>query len=275
MSEKNQVFHSLEEKIEKSKAVIREALDRFPIKSLAIAWTGGKDSTLVVWLVREVCRERNLPVPRCFCINEGDMFDEVREFLAKHSKEWNVVLDFIHNHDVSNHAEGLGAPVRVADLNERNRREIARLGYTDEEFFYEPESFVGNHLMKTVTCNVYLEENRIAAFFEGIRWDEQGARANEIYFSPRPATEYNPEHIRVSPILHFKERDVWEATHKLGIPYCPLYALGFRSLGARVTTRKAADVPAWEQDLESTTERVGRRQDKENMMEKLRELGYM
>ena len=275
MSDKDQVFKSLEEKIEKSKAVIGEALERYPAGRLAIAWTGGKDSTLVIWLVREVCRERNAPVPRCFCIDEGDMFDEVREFLAKVGGEWGLALDVIHNDDVSGRAEGLGAPVRVAELNERNRREVARLGYTEEEFFYEPESFVGNHLMKTVACNMYLERNDIAAFFEGIRWDEQGARAEEIYFSPRPATEYSPEHMRVSPILHYREREVWEVIHKYKVPYCSLYAMGYRSLGARVTTRKAADVPAWEQDLESTTEREGRRQDKEGMMEKLRELGYM
>lgn len=34
-------------------------------------------------------------------------------------------------------------------------------------------------------------------------------------------------------------------------------------------------VPAWEQDLEHTVERAGRRQDKEQMMERLRKLGYM
>ena len=163
----------------------------------------------------------------------------------------------------------------MADLNERNRREVARLGYQEPEFPYEPESFVGNHLMKTVAMNVFLEDHRIAGFFEGIRWDEQGARANETYFSPRHASEFNPEHMRISPILHFKEIEVWHAIHTCNVPFCPLYAQGYRSLGARVTTRKTGNVPAWEQDLESEPERVGRRQDKEGLMDKLRQLGYM
>lgn len=34
-------------------------------------------------------------------------------------------------------------------------------------------------------------------------------------------------------------------------------------------------VPAWEQDLEHSRERAGRRQDKEKMMARLRKLGYM
>lgn len=275
MPELDQSAETLDGKLEKSRAVIREALDRYPLERLAVAWTGGKDSTLVVWLVREVCRERGITVPVCFCIDEGDMFDEIRAFLGEWSAAWGLDLRIVHNADVSSHAGGLGEPVRVADLNERNRREIARLGYTDETFLYEPESFVGNHLMKTVAMNVFLEEHSIDAFFEGIRWDEQGARADEVYFSPRPATEFNREHVRISPLLHLREIEVWHATHQLGVPYCPLYAQGYRSLGARVTTRKTGDVPAWEQDLESAPERIGRRQDKEGMMARLRELGYM
>lgn len=275
MSDKDQVFNSLDEKIAKAREVIDEALDRYPPEQLAIAWTGGKDSTLIVWLTRQVCAERGIEVPVCFCIDEGDMFDEIRAFLDKLREEWGLDLRVVHNSDVSGHAEGLGAPVKVADLSERNRAEVERVGHTEPEFFYEPESLVGNHLMKTVALNVFLDENNTAAFLEGIRWDEQGARSDETYFSPREATEYSREHMRVSPILHLKEREVWEVTHKAGVPYCELYAQGFRSLGARVTTRKTGDVPAWEQDLESAPERIGRRQDKEDQMRKLRELGYM
>ena len=66
-----------------------------------------------------------------------------------------------------------------------------------------------------------------------------------------------------------------DAIQHYKIPFCNLYEQGFRSLGARVTTKKITDVPAWDQDLENTTERGGRRQDKEGLMEKLRDLGYM
>jgi len=278
MSEKDEVLaglKTLDDKIARSREIINQALDRYRADKLAVAWTGGKDSTLMLWLIREVCEERGVKTPVCFCIDEGDMFDEIRAFINKRSQEWGVDLRMVHNHDVSSHAEGLGAPVQVADLNERNRHEVARVGHTEPEFFYEPESLVGNHLMKTVAMNMFLEQNDIGAFFEGIRWDEQGARAEETYFSPREATRFSPAHVRISPLLHVKEIEVWHAIHKLGVPYCHLYAEGFRSLGARVTTRKTGDVPAWEQDLESAPERIGRRQDKEGHMEQLRKLGYM
>ncbi|MBN1671055.1 MAG: phosphoadenosine phosphosulfate reductase family protein [Kiritimatiellae bacterium] len=263
-------------KIDAAKKIIAEALETYPHDKLAIAWTGGKDSTLVLWLIRQVCLEQGIPIPQAFCIDEGDMFDEIRAFLAEWAEKWDVKLDMIHNHDVSRAAGGvLGNTVKVSALNARNRKEVERLGYEEDEFDYEPESFVGNHLMKTATLNVHLEAKGIAAFVEGIRWDEQGARANEQYFSPRKATSLSPEHMRVCPILHFTERDVWDAHFQYEIPICALYKQGFRSLGARVTTRKVTDVPAWEQDLENTTERGGRRQDKEGLMEKLRSLGYM
>lgn len=263
-------------KIADSKKIIAEAFDKYPVDRLAIAWTGGKDSTLVLYLVREVCQELDLPLPVSFCINEGDMFDEIREFLERISAEWGVQVTIIHNDDVSRAAGGeLGATVQVADLNQRNRREIERLGFEGDEFLFEPESFVGNHLMKTVTLNVYLEDHNIQGFFEGIRWDEQEARASEQYFSPRPATEFSPEHMRISPILHFTERDVWDTHFAYDIPFSKLYEKGYRSLGARISTSKESETPAWEQDLENTYERGGRRQDKEELMEKLRKLGYM
>lgn len=266
----------LEKKLSDTKRVIREAFEKYPLDDLAVAWTGGKDSTVLLWIMREVCKEDGGELPKCFCIDEGDMFPEIRDFLTQYTDEWRLALEVVHNHNVSLAAGGeLGTAVKVADLNERNRAEIARLGYDEDEFDYEPESYVGNHLMKTVVMNTYIEDKKVQAFFEGIRWDEQKARSEETYFSPRQASEYGPAHDRISPILHFTERDVWDATFEYDIPYCKLYAEGFRSLGAKVTTARADEAPAWEQDLENTSERGGRRQDKEGIMEKLRKLGYM
>ncbi len=264
-------FHTLEEKIERSQQVIAEAYERFPVDRMVLAWTGGKDSTLLLWLTREYALAHDLPLPRIMFINEGQVFEEVKEFVVRVGAEWSLEVHEVKNDDVLAQVKQVGDRVYVARLNERNRRELARLGFEGEFFPFEPESYVGNHLMKTVAMNVWIENNGIQAVMTGIRWDEQEARANETYFSPR----YDPDHTRVHPLLHFTERDVWQVTLSRGIPYVKLYEEGYRSLGAAHTTTKVTEVPAWEQDLEHTPERAGRRQDKEGIMERLRALGYM
>jgi phosphoadenosine phosphosulfate reductase len=258
-------------KIEESREVIRQAFERFPHDKIALAWTGGKDSTLILWLAMEICRTDDSLLPKIMFINEGQVFDEVVDFVKKWSKEWGFGVDFVQNDDVLEQVQDVGDPVQVDRLSRRNQRELERLGFEGKQFPFEPESYIGNHLMKTVAMNMYLEKEGVEALLTGIRWDEQEARANETYFSPRR----DPDHTRVHPILHFREKDVWEATHQLGIPYSRLYEDGYRSLGAKGTTEKPSDIPAWQQDLDHTTERIGRRQDKEKIMERLRKLGYM
>lgn len=267
---------TLVRQIEDSKKVIRDAFSRLKPEELAITWTGGKDSTLVLWLIRQVCQEDGIAMPLVFSIDEYDTFDEIEAFIEKYKKEWNLNLVICRNDEAIKAAGGqLGALVRVRDLNERNRQEVARIGYEEGEFAFEAESYVGNHLMKTVPFNLFLEEYKIKAVFQGLRWDEQVARAQDEYFTYRQPGELSPGHTRINPILHFTERDVWNTTRTFNIPYNELYAQGYRSLGAKSTSKRIADIPAWEQDLENTGERDGRRQDKEKAMEKLRRLGYM
>lgn len=262
---------SLDNKVEYSKKIIKEALDRFYYDDLFIAWTGGKDSTLVLWLFHVLCEELKVPKPQALFIDEGDVFEEIFELVYFVKKKWAIEVAFVKNTDVSDKAHRVGDLIAIADLNKRNRKEIEKLGITEDFFPFEPESLYCNHLMKTVAMNVFLEENDVRALSTGIRWDEQDARVGENFFSVRE----NPVHTRVHPILHFKERDIWNTIQQHNIPFCSLYYQGYRSLGARATTAKNSDIPAWEQDLENTPERAGRDQNKEQIMLKLRSLGYM
>ena len=263
----------IEQKIKQSEKVIRACLEKFGVEKLAIAWTGGKDSTLMLWLFRKMCTDLGLAIPKCMFIDEGDLFEEIVNLVDTIKREWGIPLIVIKNTDVSSKVSALGGVIRVQDLNERNRSEIERLDFHEESFLFEPESYVCNHLMKTVPMNTFIEENGIEALATAIRWDEQAARSKEEYFSPR--RHPHPEHTRVQPILHFRERDIWDTTFRYNIPFCTLYHKGYRSLGVKSNTSKSSDLPAWEQDLENSSERSGRGQDKEEIMSKLRDLGYM
>ncbi len=262
---------ALDQKISHSKMIIKEAIERFVHDKIAIAWTGGKDSTTLLWLFKNVCNELSIPIPQCMFIDEGDVFKEILEHVGRLKNEWNLDVVMVKNTDVSNKAKELGDIIKVRDLNERNRQELNNINFDGDEFPFKPESYIGNHLMKTVPMKMFIEDNGIEALATAIRWDEQDARVAEDYFSPRS----NPEHTRVHAILHFKERDIWDTIQKYKIPFCPLYYQGYRSLGAKTSTKKFSDMPAWEQDLENTTERGGRGQDKEKVMDQLRALGYM
>ena len=265
------------ELVEKSKEVIREAFKKFRVDDLTITWTGGKDSTLTLWLIRQVCQEDGIRLPKVMTIDEYDTFEEIHDFINKYAKEWNLNLEWCLNDDLVKAAGGkLNATVKVKALNERNQAELKRINFTEDSFPFEAESYTGNHLMKTVMFNTYIERHNVKAIFQGLRRDEQTARVEDDYFEKKEAAHLIPEHMRIKPILHFNERLVWDTYQVYKIPYCVLYEQGYRSLGAKTTSAIAEPgVPAWEQDLEHTTERAGRRQDKEQMMGRLRQLGYM
>ncbi len=260
---------NLDEKIEWSRKIINKAFESY--KKLILTWTGGKDSTLMLWLVRNFCLENNYKIPKVIFINEGDIFEEILEFINQVKESWNLDLVEIKNEDVLKQVRKVGDVVKVSKLNERNRNELKKIGFKGEEFVFEPESLIGCHLMKTVPLKEYIEKNNIEGVFVAIRWDEQEARSEETFFSPRK----DPDHIRIHPILHFTEKDVWTAIKRYNIPVNKLYSEGYRSLGAKSTTKKLSDKPAWEQDFDQIPERAGRYQDKEEIMKRLRDLGYM
>ncbi|GAF88722.1 unnamed protein product, partial [marine sediment metagenome] len=43
---------TLARKTADSEKIIRQAFEKFAVEDLAIAWTGGKDSTVMLWLIR-------------------------------------------------------------------------------------------------------------------------------------------------------------------------------------------------------------------------------
>jgi len=261
----------LSEKIRQAKAVLREALDKFGPKHTALAWTGGKDSTAALWLMRETAREAGVSMPKAVFIDEGDAFEEVRAFVREVREKWGLDLTVARNSDPALQGKRVGDLIPVAGLGASTRAELQRLDFREPEFPFDPESRVGTHLMKTVVLNEFLESAQTRALVTAIRWDEHPARENEAFLSPRK----DPAHTRVHPLLHFTERDVWNLILEENIPFCPLYGRGYRSLGTRSGTVKQVDVPAWDQDLENTPERGGRNSEKEQILAQLRSLGYM
>lgn len=262
---------SLDEKIAASQAVIADAIGRFG-PDFWLAWTGAKDSTLVLWLARGVCAAKGLPMPRVLTIDEGDPFPEVIAFQRQVADAWKLDVTITANTEILSRRPLIGDVIPVDALSTASRAELARTGFTGDAFPFDPESPIGNQLMKVAPLNAFLREAGVAALGTAIRWDEHPARANEDYVSPRET----PPHLRIHPILHMRERDVWDITRAHDVPFCELYRQGYRSLGTKTGTVRQSDLPAWEQDMtDRSAERAGRDQEKEEAMEQLRSLGYM
>ena len=258
--------------------VIREAYARHPRP--AVLWSMGKDSTALLWMCRKAFLGR-VPFPVVH-IDTGYKFPEMYAFRDRLATEWG--LDLVVRRNEPALAAGM-SPARFGTL-------------------------ACCSALKTEALAQAVRDLRLDAVLLGIRRDEHGVRAKERYFSPRdadsrwrvdgqpaelwdlyesagPAGNGNGGHVRVHPLLHMTELDVWRYTKREGIPVVDLYfgkdGRRFRSLGcttcceAVVSGAGSVDEVITELRVATTPERAGRAQDKESayLMQKLRTLGYM
>jgi sulfate adenylyltransferase subunit 2 len=253
--------------------ILREAYAEF--KSPAVLWSTGKDSTTMLWLCRKAFLGR-IPFP-VIHIDTGYKFKQMYAFRDELARQWG--LDLV----VAQNKKALEAGVNPKD---------SKLDCCTQ--------------LKTQALRECLEERGFDALILAIRRDEHGIRAKERYFSPRNENfgwDYRDQplemwdqfqglvvggsHMRVHPILHWRELDVWEYIRREGIPVNPMYfaknGKRYRSLGCEPCTMTvdsdAATMDEIVQELKETkiAERSGRAQDKEKAytMQKLRALGYM
>ncbi len=252
--------------------ILREAYAR--VDDLMMLWSIGKDSTALLWMVRKAFYGR-VPFPLVL-LDTAMELDEVYQFRDRMIKEWN--LGDVVNWPCPPESE-MDPTLPPAT------RAAAR---------------------KTEGLKRILREKKYKGIIAGIRRDEQSMRAKERVFSPRTAdgdwnfkdqpaefwdqykTEF-PEgcHLRIHPILHWTELDIWRYTQRENIPIVPLYlsrgGMRYRSLGEKnitfpvPSTASTIDEIIRELETTRTSERAGRAMDKEteDSFEKLRASGYM
>lgn len=251
--------------------IIREAYNR--IDPMAMLWSIGKDSTTLLWLVKKAFFGR-VPFPLIHLDTEMEM-DEVYRFRDQLVKEWNLPFE----------ASFCPPEEEMDQTLPPNSRAAAR---------------------KTEGLRNLLNEKNYRGLIVGIRRDEQSMRAKERVFSPRTMDgnwdhknqppefwdQYKTDfpdgtHVRIHPLLHWTELDIWRYIEKEKIPCCDLYfakdGFRYRSLGEKNITEpissNAATIPEIIKELETTrtSERAGRTMDKEteDSFEKLRTKGYL
>ncbi len=252
--------------------VLREAYKHFD--NLCMLWSMGKDSTVLLWLARKAFFG-HVPFPLVH-IDTSYKIPAMIEYRDRVAKEWGLNLLIGQNKEAL--ANGMNHTVgRVTCCT----------------------------ALKTNALKQFLAEQNFTAVILGIRADEESTRAKERYFSPRDKhgewdfRDQPPElwdqfktsfpegtHIRIHPLLDWREIDIWEYVDAENIPMIDLYfdrgdGTRYRSLGCapctfpiRSTAKTVAEIVA---ELRESTvaERAGRAQDEGRGMELLRKDGYM
>lgn len=262
----------LDELESKSIFIIREAYKQF--KKVAMLWSIGKDSSCLLWLVRKAFYGK-IPFPIVH-IDTSYKFPEMIKWRDDYAKRWGLKLIVGRNEEAIK-----------SGMCPKNKLECCTS-------------------LKTQALKDVIAEHKFRAIYLGIRRDEHGVRAKERVFSPRnqdfkwdyknqppelwdqyKAKAEEEEHIRVHPLLHWTELDIWKYIQRENIPIIPLYfakeGKRYRSIGCKCCcgpiNSNADDINKIVEELKITKqgERAGRAQDKEEMhaMQKLRSLGYM
>jgi sulfate adenylyltransferase subunit 2 len=251
--------------------ILREAFAK--LDKLAILWSLGKDSNVVLWLTKKAFFG-HVPFP-VMHVDTGKKFPEMYAFRERYAREWGLKL--------------LVEPCPPVEETDPTLPPAAR-----------------SAARKTLGLKAAIEKHGFEGLIAGIRRDEEAIRAKERYFSPRGIdnswnlkdqppefwgqymTSFPPgTHVRVHPLLHWTEVDIWKYTKREGIPLIELYfakdGKRYRSLGDQDITSPidstAADVDEIIAELESTKipERAGRAMDHEaeDSFERLRAAGYL
>jgi len=264
----------LDELESRSIYIIREAYSQF--RKIALLWSIGKDSTTLLWMIRKAFYDQ-IPFP-VLHIDTSYKFKEIYEYRDAKASEWGLRLIVVRNEQAL-----------AAHMNPTSQ-----------------DKLVCCTALKTDALKLAIDQHKFKALLLGIRRDEHGIRAKERYFSPRDqdfnwdyknqppelwdqykSRQSGEDHIRVHPLLHWTELDIWEYIRREKIPVVGLYLARngrrYRSIGCECccspVASEADSVAGIVQELKTTTtaERSGRAQDKESayIMQKLRSLGYM
>jgi sulfate adenylyltransferase subunit 2 len=251
--------------------IFREAFAR--MRKVALLWSLGKDSNVMIWLARKAFFG-HLPFP-VMHVDTGKKFPEMYAFRGRYAREWGLDL--------------IVEPCPPLDAVDPTLPPAAR-----------------SAARKTEGLKLALAKHGFDALIAGIRRDEEATRAKERVFSPRglegnwDVRDQPPEfwdhfnarlpagtHLRVHPILHWTESDIWTYTRREGIPIIPLYLAKdgkrYRSLGDADITfpvpsqARTIDEIIAELDVTRTPERSGRATDHEaeDAFERLRASGYL
>lgn len=289
------------EKLEgKSVYILREAYREF--KNLAMLWSIGKDSTVLLWLARKAFFG-HVPFPMVH-IDTHFKIPEMIAYRDRLAREWKLNIVYGENTEALKAKETFpdGKVDRITCCR-KLKSEALRHTIAGDWPRYRYDHTLNKYVVDTNT-------KEYTGVIVGVRADEEGSRSKERYFSPRDKqsdwdigaqppelwnqfkTDFAPgTHVRVHPLLDWTELNIWEYIKKEHIPIIDLYfddgtGHRYRSLGCAPCTGPVFSTAKNVDDIigelrsgkfANIAERSGRAQDKEDGggLETLRREGYM
>lgn len=229
----------LDKKISLSNKIITKSLKEY--HNQVVYWSGGKDSTIVLELVR-----RKYPdIPVVF-VDTGVLFPETLDFVDKISNDWRLNIKFIKTkeYDFWKIGEKYGWPIfgkNVASNVERSRRSGNRRKQLNkfENFLLDIQAKISTRCARHLLENPglqYEKEHKVNLKFIGIRALESRARVRlwvdhgDLY----PVKHYygkNKPIYKSSPLSIWTDEDVDHYYINNKIPLCSLYTKGYRRNG--------------------------------------------
>ncbi len=280
--------------------ILREAYREF--KQLAMLWSIGKDSTVLLWLARKAFLGHT-PFPLVH-IDTAFKIPEMIKYRDALALKWKL------NMVVGQNKAALEAKETFPD-GKLDRLSCCKALKT-EALKHTLAGDWPRYRMNHKTGEYELDTNKepYTGVIVGARADEEGSRSKERYFSPRDKnsdwdvgdqppelwnqfkTDFAPgTHVRIHPLLDWTELNIWEYIERENIPVVSLYfdqgtGKRYRSLGCYPCTSavesKAKNIHEIIEELRSgkfknIAERSGRAQDAGEWggLEALRRAGYM
>ncbi len=201
---------TLEEKIESSESLLLSLLETQRASDIRVAWTGGKDSTVVMFLWKTILEHLEKGPVCAISLDTGCKFPEVLAYRDKMTALWNVDL-FVARPDMALQ----GYPLAKDPVNCCRDLKILPL-----------KKAIGLTGTKTLIT--------------GIRRDEHPDRAGRSPLENRDALSGWPAHQVCNPLLDWTETDIWAFHAQFGLEHCSLYDQGYRSLGCVPCTAKGS-----------------------------------
>ncbi|TMW56033.1 hypothetical protein Poli38472_008681 [Pythium oligandrum] len=212
-------------RLQKALDVIHRAIDIFGLEGVCFSFNGGKDSTVVLHLLRIVVAKRVLEEVKA--AQDATKVTKVTTTTVTSPRHHVLDVDLVS-------AEELEA--RVAQALGR----LPVMYFDSHDQFPQVRDFI-EHCNTTfaLQCHVYkcsfvegvkdmLDRLHIKGVYMGVRGGDPHTEDLEHY---SPSTPGWPPFLRVNPILRWTYQDVWDFLRECGLEYCSLYDHGYTSLG--------------------------------------------